>query len=276
MKIVRRVILIGVLISVYFAFNQYLAVRKQTTKPYLVKQKDMRSHLIRRVVALGESTTWGYCVSSKDKSWVNQTVALLEEFQGAPIELVNQGIGFNVLTPKCPGYPGSAKPSALERVEQDVIALKPDMIFLSYGLNDSRGGISLSVFREEYQKLIDRIQSDTDAIIVILNVYYMHESAYKVGWDRSNYRITEQFNKVIADLAEKNGLILADIWSAEKGVDWIIDQDHVHANDLGHKLIANRVFEAIARNCSFVARTMPKQSQYKSFVQKYGNGPAKK
>jgi hypothetical protein len=29
-----------------------------------VKQKDMRSEPVRRVVALGESTTWGYLVSS--------------------------------------------------------------------------------------------------------------------------------------------------------------------------------------------------------------------
>jgi len=56
-------------------------------------------------------------------------------------------------------------------------------------------------------------------------------------------------------------------------VDWIIDQDHCHPNDLGHRLIANRVFEAIVRNCSFVARQMPTTTLIQSFVEKYGNGP---
>ena len=33
--------------------------------------------------------------------------------------MINQGIGSNVLTPECPAYEYSAKPSALERVESD-------------------------------------------------------------------------------------------------------------------------------------------------------------
>ncbi len=63
------------------------------------RQKDMRAEPVKRVVALGESTTWGYSVSEKSLCWVNQVVQALGEFQGAPIELVNQGIGSNVLTP---------------------------------------------------------------------------------------------------------------------------------------------------------------------------------
>ena len=86
-------------------------------------QKDMRSEPVKRVVALGESTTWGYSVSSKEKCWVNQVVAALEEFRGSEIELINQGISSNVLTPECPAYESSAKPSALERLDSDVIAL---------------------------------------------------------------------------------------------------------------------------------------------------------
>jgi len=41
------------------------------------------------------------------------------------------------------------------------------------------------------------------------------------------------------------------------GCDWMIHDDHCHANDLGHRIIAHRVFEAIARNCTFVARNVP-------------------
>ena len=55
----------------------------------------------------------------------------------------------------------------------------------------------------------------------------------------------------------------------------IIDEDHCHPNDLGHRIIANRVFEAVVRNCSFVARQMPGTSLIQSFVEKYGNGPGR-
>ncbi|MEK7399036.1 MAG: SGNH/GDSL hydrolase family protein [Candidatus Poribacteria bacterium] len=241
------------------------------------RQKDMRSEPIKRVIALGESSTWGYSVSSKEKCWVNLVTSMIEEFQGSKIELINQGIGSNVLTSECPAYNGSAKPSALERLDGDVIALEPDLLFVSYGLNDSRGGTTVEVFRKAYQELIDRIRAKIDPLIVILNVYYMHEILYHQcpGWEESNYDVTEVFNFVIQQIAEANGLILADIYSAEVGVDWIIDLDHCHPNDLGHRIIANRVFEAIARNCSFVARTMPDRTLISEFNGKYGNGPDK-
>lgn len=235
----------------------------------------MRSEPIKRAVALGESSTWGYSASSKEKCWVNRVIADLEEYQGSKIELINQGIGSNVLTPLCPSYEYSAKPSALERLDSDVISLNPDLLFISYGLNDSRGGTPVEVFRKAYQELIDRLRAKIDPLIVVLNMYYMHECLYQncEHWEESNYEVTEVYNLVIQQIAESNNLILADIYSAEVGVDWLVDMDHCHPNDLGHKIIANRVFEAIVRNCSFVGRTMPKETLIGEFSSKYGNGP---
>jgi len=239
------------------------------------RQNDRRSEPVRRVVALGESTTWGYSVSSKEKCWVNQVVSMLKEFQGSEIELINQGIGSNVLTPDCPAYEFSAKPAALERVDGDLIAYRPDLVFLSYGLNDSRGGTQPEVFRQAYQELVDRIRAAIDPVIVLVNTYYMHEVLYDhcPHWEESSYDLTEVYNLVIEQFAKASDLILADVYAAEVGVDWIIDQDHCHPNDLGHRLIANRVFEAIVRNCSFVACRMPKETIIGQFGSQYGNGP---
>lgn len=239
------------------------------------RQMDMRSEPVKRIVALGESTTWGYSVSEKSKCWVNQVVRMLNEFQGSQIELFNQGIGSNVLTPECPAYAYSAKPSALDRVDDELIRHRPDMVFLSYGLNDSRGGTPTEIFRRAYQELIDRIRARIDPVIVLVNTYYMHEITYTQSehWEQSSYDVTDVYNLVIQQIAEANGLILADVYSAEMGVDWIIDQDGCHPNDLGHRIIANRVFEAIVRNCSFVARQIPETSLLGPFAEKYGNGP---
>jgi len=239
------------------------------------RQRDRRSEPVRCVVALGESTTWGYSVSSKEKCWVSQVVGMLAEFQGSEIELINQGIGSNVLTPDCPSYEFSAKPSALERLDGDLIAYRPDLVFLSYGLNDSRGGTPPEVFRRAYQELVDRIRAAIDPVIVLVNTYYMHEVLYDhcPHWEESSYDLTEGYNLVIEQLAEANDLILADVYAAEVGVDWIIDQDHCHPNDLGHRLIAHRVFEAIVRNCSFVACRMPSETLIRQFASRYGNGP---
>ena len=98
------------------------------------RQRDLRPGPVQRIVALGDSSTWGYAVSAREKCLVNQVTTMLEEFQGSPIELINQGIGSNVLTTECPSYEHSAKPAALERVDAELIAYNPDLVFLSYGL----------------------------------------------------------------------------------------------------------------------------------------------
>jgi len=238
------------------------------------RQVDRRSEPVKRIVVFGESTAWGYSVSTKEKCWANRVARYIEEFQGEPVELINQGIGGNVITPECPAYLQSARPSALERVDGDVIALKPDLLFISYGLNDSRGGTTPAVFRKAYQQILDRIRAQIDPLIVILNMWYMKEELYSAEpWHHSDHDVTDVFNLVIKQIAEANDLILADVYSAEVGVDWIIDNDLCHPNDLGHFVVANRVFQAIVRNCTFVARTNPPDTLIHHFVKLYGNGP---
>lgn len=242
------------------------------------RAKDLRAKTVSTMVTLGESTTWGYSVSDKSECWPNRVAAMIEAYQGQKVNLINQGIGSNVLTPLCPAYEFSAKPSALERLEGDVIVHKPDILFVSYGLNDARAGTPVEVFRSEYQKLIDMVrESCPDTLIVLLNMYYMHEcmysECYDQNWNNSNYNVTDVYNMVIAQLAADNGLILADIYSATAGVDWLVDQDHCHPNALGHQVIANKVFEAVAKNASFVAAGMPKEPNILRFVDQYENGP---
>ena len=234
---------------------------------------DMRTQPLTRAVVLGESTAWGYSASSKDACWANLLVGMLAEFQGSGIELINQAIGSNVLTPQCPAYERSARPSALERLDAEVIDLAPDLLLLSYGLNDSRGGTPVEIFRREYQGLIDRVRTRLEPLIVLVNTYYMlrYDSP---GWDHADLNVTELYNLAIRQLADDNDLILADVFAAEDRADWLIDPDRVHPNDLGHRLIANRVFEAVACNCSFVSRNMPKsESLIGPFVRRYRNGP---
>lgn len=219
------------------------------------KQKDMRSKSVKRIVALGDSITWGFSATKKERCWVNLVVSMIEEYQESKTELFNKGIPANILTTLSPAYKYAAKPAGIERIDSDVIDLSPDLVFIAYGLNDSRGGTPPDIFRKEYDKLLVRLQKKTNAIIVVLNTYYMHEEFYSncENWDRSNYDISEEYNLIIKQLADKYNLIYVDIYSTQFGVDWAVDSDHCHPNDLGHRIIANKVFEALTRNCSFLA-----------------------
>lgn len=180
----------------------------------------------------------------------------ISEFQEEPIKLYNKGIGANVISPRSPGYEHSGKPSALERVEEDVVKLNPDLVILAYGLNDMRCGTPIDQFKNDYQKIVSEIKEKTKAIIILVNVYHMTEySSYAPHWNHGGVEQTQIYNLAIKQLAEKNGGIFADVYEAEGRADWLIHSDGVHANDLDHQLIGNRVFEVIANHCSrLVAR----------------------
>lgn len=206
-----------------------------------------------RLVALGESHVAGDGASAPERRWVNVLAALLAEFQGGPVELVNKGIGANSISPLSPGYAASAKPSAIERYRQDVIALEPDLFILSYGLNDMRAGMPPEDFRQEMSRIITDVAAACHPVTVLTTVYHM--SAYDLypPYHRGSIEATEVYNLVIRQLAWEHGCLLADIWAAEGQADWVIHPDTVHANDLGHRLIGHRVFETVATHCSGVA-----------------------
>lgn len=176
---------------------------------------------------------------------------MLEQWKGGSVELLNKGVSASILCRETPAYEFAANPCGLERLERDVISQKPDLLLIAYGLNDSRGGTSPLVFRRDYQRMIDEIRKEINPAIVCLNLYYMHREFYKdcEHWDKSDYQLTEEYNLMIRQLAEQNGLWYADVYAAQQGVDWLVCPDHCHPNDLGHQLIANRVFETIVRHC---------------------------
>lgn len=221
-----------------------------------VSQRDLKSTPIAHIVAIGDSVTYGAAATSPGKRWVDLAAVMLEGYQDSPIQVSNRGICSNILSVDSPAYSISERPCGLERLQRDVIELAPDMVFFAYGLNDSRGGTKAEVFRRDYQRAIDEIRQNGAPIMVALDLYYMHEMFYKScpGWNESDYEVTEQFNQIIRELAQQNGLIFADVYEAMRGVDWAVSPDHCHPNDLGHQLIANRVFEAVVRNCSLGRR----------------------
>jgi len=216
-------------------------------------KKDLYSDPVHTMVALGESTVAGACATDESRRWVNIVADLIAHFQGVPVTLHNKGIGANAISPRSPGYASSNKPSALERYQDDVIALKPDLFVLAYGLNDMRAGMPPEHFREDMAQIIRDAKAACNPVTVLTTVYHMSAYDWYPPYDVGSVAATQVYDLVIRQLAQEHGCILADIWDAEGQADWVIHPDTVHANDLGHLLIAHRVFEAIATNCSGVA-----------------------
>jgi len=218
-------------------------------------RRDWWSKPFRRMVVMGESTVQGGgWLESESERWAGILAALINGCQTTPMEYLNKGIGANAISPRSPGYANSAKPSAMERYKADVIANKPDLFVLCYGLNDMRAAMPLDEFVEDMRTIISDVKKACNPLTVLTTVYYMTGWRSFPPYDKGSKALTRRYNRAIKDLAEEQGCIVADVWAAEGEADWLINPDGVHANKVGNLLIAHRVFEAIATHCSGVSK----------------------
>ena len=217
----------------------------------LVKPKDYRKAPFERMVILGESTVeGGPWLQESSQRYADVLAGLIGTCQGAPIEYHNKGIGANAISTRSPGYEQSRKPSAMERYKEDVIALNPDLFVLAYGLNDMRAGMPLDDFREDMATIIRDVKEACNPVIVLTTIYYMTAWKSYPPYDKGSVELTLKYNDCIRSLGEEFDCIVADLWSAEGGADWLIDPDGVHANRVGNLVIAHKIFEAIAQHAS--------------------------
>jgi lysophospholipase L1-like esterase len=220
-----------------------------------MQKKDWRPEEFRKLVTLGESTTAGGWSTAPERCWPPRLAALINDFQAAPVELFNAGIGGNVISTRSPSYRVSGKPAALERLDKHVTAQRPDLLVVSYGLNDARGGTPLALFTEELHTLVQTVRARVRPLIVLLGPYYMTD--FTVGgpdWSHADLALFHRFNDAVARVARDEECLYVDVLDANGETPWMVHHDGVHANDLGHMIIANRVFEVLAQHCSALAR----------------------
>jgi lysophospholipase L1-like esterase len=208
----------------------------------------------RVAVALGESTTAGGTATSPNLTWVSRLADLINESQVEPVKMINSGIGANVVSRRSSEYDHSGKPSAMERYPKHVIAQRPDLVLVSYGLNDARAGTPLAQFLEDVQHIVSDIKDQTGALMMIVNAYFMTRSDGYVSFNKGNIATLMGYNCGLKYLAEECDTLYADVFAAEGMATWMIDPDGVHANNLGHRVIANRIFEVLAQNCSCLSQ----------------------
>ena len=80
------------------------------------------------LVVLGESTVQGGgWLTKKEERWADILARLIEDAQEEPLRYHNAGLGASVISPHSPDYEASVKPSAVERLQTEVLDHQPDL-----------------------------------------------------------------------------------------------------------------------------------------------------
>jgi len=219
-------------------------------------KRDWRVEEFNTMVTIGPSITAGGWSTCPERCWASLLAALINDFQSKPVKLFNMGIGANVISTRSAAYPYSSKPAGSERLDEQVIANRPDLVIIGeFAVNDARGGTPLHVFKEELVAMVCRLRTAIDPVIVLLGPTYILD--FQIGgevWSHADLQVFKDYNKLTAEVACSQDCLYVDIMAAIGETDWMVHYDGVHINDLGHRVIAGDIFKYLAQNCSCLAK----------------------
>lgn len=187
-------------------------------------------------VAFGDSITEGHGVAW---GFVSYLARLLQEADSRHTwKIINRGMS------------GETSREALYRLEADVLAHKPNLVTINFGVNDAFSDISPEAFRDILERMILPIRAGGCSMIVLLSSEVIPDpwAERQVGpyWDAMR-TAAEECGGVYSDV---NGRWRQELENGRPEEELIIWGD-LHPNEEGHRLIAETVFETIKANGLF-------------------------
>ena len=154
----------------FFVFVDYShreAFRPQPAKAELaaaalpLTHQKLRAGGALRIVAYGDSITAGGEATEPGLIfWERWADALRAKYPRAAITTTNGATG------------GDSTVQGLQRLPEKVLAQKPDLVLIGFGMNDhNRGGVPPAKFAENLRTLINRIRAETGAEVVLFSAF---------------------------------------------------------------------------------------------------------
>jgi len=195
------------------------------------------------IVALGDSITELTWHTRGRLNWCGYLQEALFEKRGRNrCWVVNSG--------RC----GDTATGALERLDDDVFRFDPDLVIVSFGMNDACGTVTREKFREALAAIVDRIRETAGADVLlrtpnpIVNppVGQALKEGQTVSVETSGTRVGA-FAATIAEVAQERQCAVVDHYRRWKRVEalrgtmqedpnhlWLRMSDPVHPGPLGH------------------------------------------
>lgn len=198
-------------------------------------------------VAIGDSTVEGIGASTPTRNYAHTVYSNIKlRFKAA--EYYNFGKG------------GARVKNVLATQLDKTIEANPDLVTISIGANDVVRHTNLKTFRRRLSTLLDKLQQETHAVIVISNV--PNFSILKaIPWALkpvAKFRIT-RFNKVILEVATTHEVLHIDTYKQStvfaKQFPEAVFTDNFHPSDFGYALWANTILTTIEDKLPLLKRT---------------------
>jgi len=148
------------------------------------------------------------------------------------------------------GISGNRAGHLLDRVEPDLLALKPTVISILIGINDvwrrydSKDPTSVETYEKNYRAILEKIRDNLDARVVLLEPFLLHVPEDRYTWREdlnpkldAMRRLAVEFG---TELIPLDGLFAKAATQAPAGY-WAADG--VHPSAAGHALIAKAWLE---------------------------------
>jgi lysophospholipase L1-like esterase len=188
------------------------------------------------IVAFGSSSTEGKMASSPEHAYPAMLQsALSADLPSAKFTVINRGIG------------GQDAPEELARLQQDVIAARPQLVIWQVGANGALRDENPDLFRQLVTEGVRRMQAAGIDVVLMDN-----QRAPRILAASSHTAI----ERTLRDVAKATGAglfsrgALMDKWQAEEGAPYarFLASDGLHHNDLGYKCIGEALAESIEAN----------------------------
>jgi acyl-CoA thioesterase-1 len=176
------------------------------------------------LLCFGDSITAGFGLEDTNDAYPN----LLQQ------KIDSLGLNYTVINSGVSGETTAGGESRISWVlNQDI-----DIFLLELGANDGLRGVALSETKSNLQSIINTVKEKSPDTKIILAGMQLPPN---MGKD-----YTSKFRQLYSDLAEKNNVeFLPFILKDVGGIEDLNQDDGIHPNKKGHKIVANNVWEVL-------------------------------
>jgi acyl-CoA thioesterase I len=177
-----------------------------------------------KLVAFGDSITEGGDATKPELIFWKRWAAELERrHPNARVTAVNGATG------------GDSTAHGLQRLDAKVLAEKPDLVLVAFGMNDhNKGYVAVPQFEENLKQIIARIRAATTAEVILLSAFPPNPK-----WKFGSHHM-EDYAAATERVAQETRCAYADVFTnwqalaARKKPEDLLGNNINHPNDFGH------------------------------------------